>query len=269
MISFLLAPRSSSDPPPSGVSVSMVLTHYQGFRLQSQHGREVGELHRPSSSLHVKRPIYLFHHYYTAFDEEDEDWRRRDEMPGKHDYRFHVFKTDIMEHLLYEQLVSTHVSCLRIATSVDQLSRIDKQLVQSQSVVDKYSGADKDVGVMDEKDLDLLHSIKEQLQQHVRVQGMECNGCAVVMQLLCLGGKDLVELVDVGHEVGAGETLAKDCRDVGGADNVATAAGDPFLHDGRQCNRCAVAVVSSCARWLCSIHSAWVFTHEPSLQRAS
>ncbi|KAM0966520.1 hypothetical protein ACFX2J_022064 [Malus domestica] len=80
--SFLLAPRSSSDPPPSGVFVSMVLTHYQGSRLQSQHGREVGELHCPSSSLHVKRPICLFHHYYTAFDEEDEDWRRIDETPG-------------------------------------------------------------------------------------------------------------------------------------------------------------------------------------------
>ncbi|KAM0966519.1 hypothetical protein ACFX2J_022063 [Malus domestica] len=84
-----------------------------------------------------------------------------------------MFKTDIMEHPLYEQLGSAHVSYLRIATSVDQLSRIDEQLVQSQSVVEKYSGADEDVGVMDEKDLDLLHSIKEQLQQHVRVQAME------------------------------------------------------------------------------------------------
>ncbi|KAM1091411.1 hypothetical protein ACFX19_019110 [Malus domestica] len=148
----------------------------------------------------------------------------------EHDYRFDVFKTDIVEHPLYKQLVSAHMSCLRIATSIDQLPRIDEQLVQSQSMVDKYSGVDEDVGVMDEKYLDLLHSIKEQLHQHVRVQ---CNGCAVAVQLLCLGGKDLVELVDVGHEVGAGETLVKDCRDVGGADDVAATAGDPFLHDGR------------------------------------
>ncbi|KAM1027502.1 hypothetical protein ACFX2A_041254 [Malus domestica] len=39
--------------------------------------------------------------------------------------------------------------------------------VQSQSVVDKYSGADGDVGVMDEKDLICFIPSKEQLQQHV------------------------------------------------------------------------------------------------------
>lgn len=68
------------------------------------------------------------------------------------------FKADIVGHPLYEQLVSAHVSCLRIATPVDQLPKIDEQLVQSQRVVDKYSAmrANGDFQVMDEKELDLF-----------------------------------------------------------------------------------------------------------------
>ncbi|PIN08642.1 hypothetical protein CDL12_18770 [Handroanthus impetiginosus] len=46
-------------------------------------------------------------------------------------------KADILNHPLYEQLLSAHVSCLRIATPVDQLPRIDAQLAQSQQVVAK------------------------------------------------------------------------------------------------------------------------------------
>ena len=49
-------------------------------------------------------------------------------------------KADILAHPLYEQLLSAHVGCLRIATPVDQLPRIDAQLAQSQGVVAKYSG---------------------------------------------------------------------------------------------------------------------------------
>ena len=40
------------------------------------------------------------------------------------------FKADILSHPLYEQLLSAHVACLRIATPVDQLPRIDAQLDQ-------------------------------------------------------------------------------------------------------------------------------------------
>ncbi|KAM1050394.1 hypothetical protein ACFX13_032874 [Malus domestica] len=50
----------------------------------------------------------------------------------EHDYRFDVFKFDIVEHRMYEQFVSAHVSCLRITTIVDQLPMINQQLVQSQ-----------------------------------------------------------------------------------------------------------------------------------------
>lgn len=49
------------------------------------------------------------------------------------------FKAEILGHPLYEQLLSAHVACLRIATPVDQLPRIDAQLAQSQHVVAKYS----------------------------------------------------------------------------------------------------------------------------------
>lgn len=65
-------------------------------------------------------------------------------------------KAEILAHPLYEQLLSAHVACLRIATPVDQLPRIDAQLAQSQNVVAKYSayghGAQNIVG--DDKELD-------------------------------------------------------------------------------------------------------------------
>lgn len=48
-------------------------------------------------------------------------------------------KAEILAHPLYEQLLSAHVACLRIATPVDQLPRIDSQLAQSQNVTVKYS----------------------------------------------------------------------------------------------------------------------------------
>lgn len=48
-------------------------------------------------------------------------------------------KAHILSHPLFEQLLSAHVSCLRIATPVDQLPRIDAQLAQSHQVLAKYS----------------------------------------------------------------------------------------------------------------------------------
>lgn len=47
-------------------------------------------------------------------------------------------KAEILSHPLYEQLLAAHVACLRIATPVDQLPRIDAQLGQSQQVFSKY-----------------------------------------------------------------------------------------------------------------------------------
>ncbi|KAJ6746154.1 HOMEOBOX PROTEIN KNOTTED-1-LIKE 3 ISOFORM X1 [Salix koriyanagi] len=62
-------------------------------------------------------------------------------------------KAEILGHPLYEQLLAAHVACLRIATPVDQLARIDTQLAQSQDVVAKYSGVGRS-HVVEEKELD-------------------------------------------------------------------------------------------------------------------
>ena len=62
------------------------------------------------------------------------------------------YKGDIVTHPLYEQLLSAHVACLRIATPVDQLPKIDAQLEQSQRVVAKYSVLGN--GAVDQKELD-------------------------------------------------------------------------------------------------------------------
>ncbi|RWW27107.1 hypothetical protein GW17_00008474 [Ensete ventricosum] len=67
------------------------------------------------------------------------------------------YKAEILAHPLYEQLLSAHVACVRIATPVDQLPRIDAQLAQSQQVVSKYSvlGGGSSAQILgDDKDLD-------------------------------------------------------------------------------------------------------------------
>ena len=63
------------------------------------------------------------------------------------------YKAEILSHPLYDQLLSAHVACLRIATPVDQLPRIDAQLAQSQNVVAKYSALGQAM-VGDDKELD-------------------------------------------------------------------------------------------------------------------
>ncbi|KAJ1407776.1 hypothetical protein SESBI_24059 [Sesbania bispinosa] len=123
-------------------------------------------------------------------------------------------KAEILAHPLYEQLLSAHVACLRIATPVDQLPRIDAQLAQSQNVVAKYSafghGAQNMGG--DDKELDqfmshyvlLLCSFKEQLQQHVRVHAMEAvMACWEIEQ-------SLQSLTGVSPGEGTGATMSDD-----------------------------------------------------------
>ncbi|EOA20703.1 hypothetical protein CARUB_v10001020mg [Capsella rubella] len=123
-------------------------------------------------------------------------------------------KAEILSHPLYEQLLSAHVACLRIATPVDQLPRIDAQLAQSQHVVAKYSalGAAAQGLVADDKELDqfmthyvlLLCSFKEQLQQHVRVHAMEAvMACWEIEQ-------SLQSLTGVSPGEGMGATMSDD-----------------------------------------------------------
>ncbi|RYR05814.1 homeobox protein knotted-1-like 3 isoform X5 [Arachis hypogaea] len=131
------------------------------------------------------------------------------------------WKAEILAHPLYEQLLSAHVACLRIATPVDQLPRIDAQLAQSQNVVSKYSAFGHGVG--DDKELDqfmvtlpltvskstshyvlLLCSFKEQLQQHVRVHAMEAvMACWEIEQ-------SLQSLTGVSPGEGTGATMSDD-----------------------------------------------------------
>ena len=48
-------------------------------------------------------------------------------------------KAEIATHPLYEQLLSAHVSCLRVATPIDQLPLIDAQLQQSHHLLRSYA----------------------------------------------------------------------------------------------------------------------------------
>ncbi|KAL3746511.1 hypothetical protein ACJRO7_015467 [Eucalyptus globulus] len=121
------------------------------------------------------------------------------------------YKAEILAHPLYEQLLSAHVACLRIATPVDQLPRIDAQLAQSQHVVAKYSAMSQGL-VADDKELDqfmthyvlLLCSFKEQLQQHVRVHAMEAvMACWEIEQ-------SLQSLTGVSPGEGTGATMSDD-----------------------------------------------------------
>ncbi|KAL3629638.1 Homeobox protein knotted-1-like let12 [Castilleja foliolosa] len=124
-------------------------------------------------------------------------------------------KADILSHPLYEQLLSAHVSCLRIATPVDQLPRIDAQLAQSQQVVAKYSVLGQGQQPLDDKDLDnfmthyvlLLSSFKEQLQQHVRVHAMEAVMACWELE------QSLQSLTGVSPGEGTGATMSDDDED--------------------------------------------------------
>lgn len=78
--------------------------------------------------------------------------REESECEGSWEWEGARHKGEIAAHPLYEQLLSAHVACLRIATPVDQLPRIDAQLAQSQRVVAKYSALGN--SAVDEKELD-------------------------------------------------------------------------------------------------------------------
>lgn len=92
-------------------------------------------------------------------------------------------KAEIANHPLYEQLLSAHVACLRVATPIDQLPLIDAQLSQSHHLLRSYMSDhhNHSLSPHDRQELDnflaqyllVLCSFKEQLQQHVRVHAVE------------------------------------------------------------------------------------------------
>ncbi|KAL6532717.1 Homeobox protein knotted-1-like let12 [Orobanche gracilis] len=113
-------------------------------------------------------------------------------------------KADILSHPLYDQLLSVHVSCLRIATPVDQLPRIDAQLAQSQQVVAKYSVLGQGQPPLDDKDLD---NFMEQLQQHVRIHAMEAVMACWELE------QSLQSLTGIAPSEGTGATMSDDDED--------------------------------------------------------
>ncbi|CAH9070348.1 unnamed protein product [Cuscuta epithymum] len=174
---------SPKSPPSTWLNTSLLRQHSHHFSAPTD-GAATGFLHLQTSnsdsstsnhwlspageglkSDDVSEPI----NNNNAINNEESRWERE------------KCKADILNHPLYDQLLSAHVSCLRIATPVDQLPRIDAQLSQSQNVVAKYSVLGQGQQPVDDKDLDqfmthyvlLLSSFKEQLQQHVRVHAME------------------------------------------------------------------------------------------------
>ncbi|XVE57803.1 hypothetical protein DITRI_Ditri04bG0119200 [Diplodiscus trichospermus] len=94
-------------------------------------------------------------------------------------------KAEIATHPLYEQLLAAHVSCLRVATPIDQLPLIDAQLAQSHHLLRSYASQHHQHGHSlsphERQELEnflthyliVLCTFKEQLQQHVRVHAVE------------------------------------------------------------------------------------------------
>ncbi|XP_031483134.1 homeobox protein knotted-1-like 2 isoform X2 [Nymphaea colorata] len=136
-------------------------------------------------------------------------------------------KAEILAHPFYDQLLSAHIACLRIATPVDQLPRIDAQLAQSQQVVAKYAVLGHQILPGEAKELDqfmshyvlLLYSFKEQLQQHVRVHAMEAVMACWELE------QSLQSLTGVSPGEGTGATMSDD-------DDDAQADSDTNMFDG-------------------------------------
>ncbi|XP_057459552.1 homeobox protein knotted-1-like LET12 isoform X1 [Actinidia eriantha] len=167
-----------------------------------------------ASNQWLSRPIHGDGGDEMAAAAEKKAASRRSESDGgeEGDWQSAKCKADILAHPLYEQLLSTHVQCLRIATPVDQLPRIDAQLAQSQNVMAKYSVLGHGNQPLDDKDLDqfmthyvlLLSSFKEQLQQHVRVHAMEAVMACWELE------QSLQSLTGVAPGEGTGATMSDD-----------------------------------------------------------
>ncbi|MCE3050948.1 Homeobox protein HD-1 [Datura stramonium] len=129
-----------------------------------------------------------------------------------HHHHHRQLKCEIATHPLYEQLLSAHVACLRVATPIDQLPLIDAQLSQSHHLLRSYASSHHSLSPHERQELDnflaqyllVLCSFKEQLQQHVRVHAVEAvMACREIEQnLQVLTGATLGE--------GTGATMSDD-----------------------------------------------------------
>lgn len=148
------------------------------------------------------------------------------DVSGHHDQTATVqlIKAEIASHPLYEQLLAAHVSCLRVATPIDQLPLIDAQLAQSHHVLRSYASLQQtnnnshnhSLPPHERQELDnflaqyliVLCTFKEQLQQHVRVHAVEAvMACREIESTLqALTGVSLGE--------GTGATMSDDEEDL-------------------------------------------------------
>ncbi|KAL8101200.1 hypothetical protein AgCh_033178 [Apium graveolens] len=125
-------------------------------------------------------------------------------------------KAEMASHPLYEQVLAAHVSCLRVATPVDELPLIDAQLNQSHHILSSYlqqhNNNHSPLSAHERQELDnflaqyllVLCSFKEQLQQHVRVHAVEAvMACREIEQ-------NLQALTGVSLDEGSGATMSDD-----------------------------------------------------------
>ncbi|XP_051114741.1 homeobox protein knotted-1-like 7 [Andrographis paniculata] len=109
------------------------------------------------------------------------------DIAGGDQNHHHQLKAEIANHPLYEQVLSAHVACLRVATPIDQLPIIDAQLSQANNLLRSYAAQNHHLhhnhnpAHSHRQELDsfltqyllTLCSFRDQLQQHVRVHAVD------------------------------------------------------------------------------------------------
>lgn len=123
-------------------------------------------------------------------------------------------KADISMHPLCDELLAAHLSCLRVATPVDQLPRVEAQVAQAPQTLAKYSmlGQNHLLAGEEKDELDhfmthyvlLLCTFKEQLQQHVRFHAMDAVMACWELE------QSLLSLTGVSPGEGIGATMSDD-----------------------------------------------------------
>ncbi|KAL7597030.1 hypothetical protein Lser_V15G27704 [Lactuca serriola] len=128
--------------------------------------------------------------------------------------RHSKMKVEIANHPLYQQLLSAHIGCLRVATPIDQLPLIDTQLSHLQHLLHSYSSDPHHhpLPPEDRRDLDnfmaqylvVLSAFKDRLQQHVRVDAVEAvMACREIEH-------SLQAITGVSLDEGSGATMSDD-----------------------------------------------------------
>ncbi|KAK9143580.1 hypothetical protein Syun_012980 [Stephania yunnanensis] len=144
-----------------------------------------------------------------------------------------LIKSEVAVHPLYEQLLSAHVGCLRVATPIDHLPLIDAQLSQSHHLLRFYASQHQHhhhhvISPSERQELDnflaqyllVLCSFKEQLQQHVRVHAVEAvMACREIEQ-------SFQALTGVALSEGTGATMSDDEDDMQMDCSLDQAGGD-------------------------------------------